>query len=135
GGLGGDAARGGSPWRDPGAKIWRRWVLKKGPPPKDGAPAPACTIVAKPELNSPSRAALTTTTCGLMARCASSTPRSSVGVPGAFGSSNTAMTAALGTSSCNSPSRLVAKSAVVKTTPVMLLPGRLRLATQPAPTR
>jgi len=39
--------------------------------------------------------------------------------------------AALGASSCNSPSCLAAKSVVVKTTPVTLPPGRLRLATKP----
>ena len=51
-----------------------------------------------------------------------------------LGSSNTAMTAALGTSSCSSPSRLAVKSAVVKTTPVILPPGRLRLETRPSST-
>src|SRR5215469_6330944 len=37
----------------------------------------------------------------------------------------------LGTKSCSSPSRLATKSAAVKTTPVTLPPGWLRLATTP----
>ena len=41
------------------------------------------------------------------------------------------MTEALGTNSWSSPSCFAAKSIVVKVTPVILPPGRLRLATKP----
>ena len=66
-----------------------------------------------------------------MARPAASASRTSSSCSGWFGSNNTAMTAALGTSSCSSPSCFAAKSVTVKTTPVTLPPGRLRLATRP----
>ena len=45
---------------------------------------------------------------------------------GRFGSRKTAMTEELGTNSWSSPSCFAAKSIVVKVTPVILLPGRLR---------
>src|SRR5439155_13261210 len=54
---------------------------------------------------------------------------------GAAGSNKAAMLTGLGTSSCSSPSRLAVKSTEVKTTPVTLPPGRLRLPTNPLLTR
>src|SRR5262249_24413030 len=69
--------------------------------------------------------------CRPMARPAASRSRNSTSNSGRFGSPSTATMAALGASSCNSPSCLAAKSVVVKTTPVTLPPGRLRLATKP----
>jgi hypothetical protein len=64
-----------------------------------------------------------------MARPAASASRDSISISGWFGSTNTATMAAFGTSSCSRPSCLPTKSVVVKTTPVTLPPGRLRLAT------
>src|SRR5215472_895346 len=51
-----------------------------------------------------------------------------------FGLSSTAKRTALGSSSCNSPSRLVPSSAFMEVMPVALPPGRLRLATRPIST-
>src|SRR5262249_39145727 len=50
---------------------------------------------------------------------------------GTAGSNKAAMLADLGINSCSSPSRFAVKSTAVKTTPVTLPPGRLRLATRP----
>src|SRR5262249_16485387 len=51
---------------------------------------------------------------------------------GFAGLTNTAMRAALGTSSCRRPSRFAVVSCIKKLTPVMLPPGRARLATRPS---
>jgi hypothetical protein len=66
-----------------------------------------------------------------MARPAVSMSRNSTSGSRLFASPSVAMMGALGTSSCSSPNCLAAKSVVVKTAPVMLPPGRLRLATKP----
>ena len=66
-----------------------------------------------------------------MVRPATSASRNSTSTSGWFGSTSTAMIAVLGISSCNIPSRLAIRSVTVKTTPVRLPPGLLRLATRP----
>ena len=66
-----------------------------------------------------------------MARAASSSSRDWLSTSGPFGSCNTAMIDALGTNSCSIPSNLASNGVTEKTTPVILPPGRLMLATRP----
>src|SRR5262249_7861233 len=94
-------------------------------------PAPACTTFAKAAWTSRSLAAFTIRIWCPMARAASSRSRDSLSTSGPFGSRKTAIIDALGTNSCRIPSSLATNGTTVKTTPVILPPGRLRLATKP----
>src|SRR5262245_21418323 len=67
-----------------------------------------------------------------MAKAAAWTPETKGSVRGKLGSTSTAMRAALGRNSCKSPSCFAPSCAEIQVTPVMLLPGRLRLATRPS---
>jgi len=73
--------------------------------------------------------ALRTSNCRPSVRAASSASLNVRADSGSFGFVIMAMTAALGTSSCSSPSALALSKPLNQVIPVTLLPGRLRLAT------
>src|SRR4029434_745727 len=76
--------------------------------------------------------ALKNSICRPMAAAAASTSFFRDSVVGFFGLTSTAKRVAVGNSSCKSPSRLATSSLLMELTPVMLPPGRLRLATRPS---
>jgi hypothetical protein len=73
-----------------------------------------------------------TSICFLVTKAAARTLETKGSVLGKLGSTSTAMRAAPGSSSFNSPSCFVPSSVEFKVTPVTLPPGRLRLATRPS---
>ena len=76
--------------------------------------------------------AVTTSICRPMADAAARMSATKASASGLLGLTSAAKRAAArGTSSCNSPTRLVPSSPLMELTPVTLPPGRLRLATRP----
>jgi hypothetical protein len=111
------------------ATICCRRLVRNGSAPTRSASARRCRKVAKAVSISLGTLALRTSNCRPSARAASSASLNVRADSGIFGFVIMAMTAALGTSSCSSPSALALSKLLNQVIPVTLPPGRLRLAT------
>src|SRR5919201_926047 len=124
----------GNKGRAASATTWRRLSLKNGSAPTSSARVSCCVMAAKAASISPvfDACSIWISCPAAAAACGSSSSWRSASGP--FGLISTAIGPGLGITSRSRPNRLPPRASVRKLTPVILPPGRFRLATKPAST-